>query len=334
MTYRNCFFYAPLLAGCIGCAASCANLASCALPDTGRVTLMSYNAQTFFDAEECGSEFEEFKGGKSAWSEERYIERLERLKDAIVLSGEESGMCPGAGPDIVVLLEIENEGVLRDIGGRFSSFGAYPYAVFAPQENGGAFSIGILSRFPVVSVRTHQTFSGGVFLRPLVETVLDVRGRELTVFSAHWKSKAGDGGDVSSLLRRAQEELLDKKIRLLEEGSPGALWIACGDFNQRLEEFSALSRFANGWESPLTSGSLSHSAAGGSYCYQGRWEEIDHIFVPDSLVDGTGIEAGGFAPVSGGKLVGSSGEPAGYEVFSGKGYSDHLPVVIAIEAWD
>lgn len=353
MTYRNCFFYTLALAGFVGCAASCANLMSCELPDTGRVTVMSYNTQTFFDADECGNEFDEFKGGKSAWSEERYLARLDQLKEAIVLGGEASGMCPGVGPDVVVLQEIENAGVLRDIGGRFTSAGAYPYAAFVPQESGGAFSIGLLSRFPVVAVRAHQTVSGGVFLRPLVEAVLDVRGTELTVFAVHWKSKSGD--ESSAELRLEQEVLLDRRIRALEAVCPGALWIACGDFNQTMDEFTVLSGYANGWNffavpeskpvlsSAVVSGKstsgipvsgLSASGVCGSYYYNGAWEGIDHFFASCSLVDGSDAEIGGFRTVYGGRLLASSGEPARYEIFSGKGYSDHLPVVIAIEAWN
>jgi len=52
------------------------------------VTLVTYNAQTFFDAVEDGTEFKEYKGSKSRWTDQKYRARLGRLKDTIFTAGE------------------------------------------------------------------------------------------------------------------------------------------------------------------------------------------------------------------------------------------------------
>ena len=115
-----------------------AALISCRpVPDAGgdtEITLVTYNAQTFFDSVTEGSEFREFR--KADWNEGLYRTRLERLAGtlsaaAAIPDTEEKPAASGlteflqslrrfaaAGrklPDIAVLQEIENEEVLRDL---------------------------------------------------------------------------------------------------------------------------------------------------------------------------------------------------------------------------
>ena len=52
------------------------------------ITLVTYNTQTFFDAIEDGSEFKEYKGSKSRWTEQKYRTRLARVKDTMFAAGE------------------------------------------------------------------------------------------------------------------------------------------------------------------------------------------------------------------------------------------------------
>ena len=45
--------------------------------------VVSWNVQTFFDAQTSGLEYSEFRGSKSIWSQQLYEHRLERLLDAL-----------------------------------------------------------------------------------------------------------------------------------------------------------------------------------------------------------------------------------------------------------
>ena len=47
--------------------------------------VVSWNVQTFFDAQTSGLEYTEFQGSKSRWSQELYEARLERLAESIEL---------------------------------------------------------------------------------------------------------------------------------------------------------------------------------------------------------------------------------------------------------
>lgn len=337
MTFRNSFFCVSSgflwLVFYAFCTVSCAQFFSCASQNVERVTVMSYNAQTFFDAFESGTEFDEFKGNKSTWSAEKYSARLDRLKEVLLLGGRACGMAPNKSPDIVVLQEIENEAVVRDIVNRFQGSNTYAYAAFVPPDAQGAFSIAVLSRYRIDSVKAHQCESSGVSLRPLVEVSLSIDGKSCTVFAVHWKSKAGSSASEAggARLRLAQEHLLWSRIKALESKPEGALWFACGDFNQTSEEFTVLNDYEFGLSEYAVQLGVEQL---GSYQFNGVWEHIDHFFVSKLLQDGIAEEAKGFCIVSDAKIKTSSGAPFRFDVFSGKGYSDHLPVVMTIENWN
>lgn len=329
MKSRN--FFLELALAAIFLPLSCTLPVSCFDGIDGRVTVMTWNAQTFFDATEDGSEFDEFRGPKSSWSEEKYLDRLDRLCDAIVLCGKEIGMESGAGPDIVVLEEIENARVIRDVCNRLPQRSTYRHASFVPPAGCSPFGCAILSRYPVLRVNAHSVEGGDLSLRPILETVLSVDGVELTVFAVHLKSKANGGGGSDEKARRAQETLL---ASLIDSCLPDSFWLACGDFNQGRDEFLEMNKYANCWDF-RTDGRNNGKTSGpeGSYWYNGNWEAIDHVFVPQGCIDegGEGWKVGSFTVVAEAPVAGEDFKPNRYEVFSGKGCSDHLPLVMSLE---
>jgi endonuclease/exonuclease/phosphatase family metal-dependent hydrolase len=342
MHIRNCFFFHAVALAALF-ATSCAGAVSCTPLSGDKITVMEYNAQAFFDATETGSEFAEFRGAKTKWNAERYGVRLDRLREAILLAGEASGAAGDRGPDVAVLAEIENEGVVRDLCNRMPRNAGYRYAAFAPPGKGSAFGCAVISRLPMSAVTVHSleaaaaglSGAGSTVLRPLLEVRLDAGETPLVVFAAHWKSKSGDG--ESAGLRAAQEDVLLARIREIEAREPGMFWLACGDFNQKLDEFSGLNRFVNPWSEWLAgceAGSVSGPA--GTYWYDGNWETIDHFFLPegstDTAVSGSpGFRLGAFRVIAPARLLDKKSHPAKYEVYSGYGYSDHLPIMVTLE---
>ncbi len=297
------------------------------LPNTVRIAC--WNAQTFFDAVDDGTEFREFRGSASAWSESRYVERLSRLAEALVLAGEVSGAGRGRVPDIAVLCEIENERVLSDLWNRLPRSGGFTDAVFVPPGKGLAFGTGILARAAPVGVTAHTIDHPTESVRPMIEAEFGFKDEGLVIFACHWKSKAG--GDGGSSVRSAQERLLVDRIGRLARERPGTPFVACGDFNQQPAEFGPLRSYPNAW-SRWTSGEWPGSTGipAGSYWYRENWEAIDHFFFSPSLGDGEGDEVTRFAPVAEPPLVDVDGLPARYELYSGRGYSDHLPLTLTI----
>lgn len=296
-----------------------------------RITVMTWNAQTFFDAVETGTEFDEFRGGANGWNAERYGARLDRLRAVVELCGRRAGEEPGSGPDIAVLEEIENEGVVRDICNRLSQRTTYRYAAFVPPADGSAFGSAVLSRLPITGVTAHNVDpepSGSaepLALRPMLEVSLRLGEETLTVFAVHWKSKSGSDVAPSERARLAQERLLADRIAALEVHD--ALWIACGDCNQRYDEFTLLGRYVNCWDDWLekcSSGAVDGPA--GSYYYRETWETIDNVFLPGDVWTVQDFMVVAEPPIADSDLL-----PKRFDAFSGKGVSDHLPLVLALE---
>ena len=117
------------------------------------IKIVNWNAQTFFDAEACGTEYKEFAKGNSPWNKELYEQRLDRLCDVIEkLDG-----------DIVVLEEIENGNIVYDISNRlqknsFRRNKLYRYACFA-KSRGSSIGCAVLSRLELEKMKVHAMFT-------------------------------------------------------------------------------------------------------------------------------------------------------------------------------
>ena len=311
------------------------------------VTLVTYNTQTFFDAIEDGSEFKEYKGSKSRWTEQKYRTRLERLKDTMFAAGEKLTGKKDRLPDIVVLQEVENSRVVEDFCKQLPSEENYPYAVCPPASK-DAFTTVILSKYPIEQYFLHRLhIEQKVALRPLTEALLNTGSKDkprlLTVFSVHWKSKTGGSG--SAAIRAQQEAQLIRKITEHREKNPHIPFIVCGDFNQTLEEFNQLNDFPVCWGiSSYRAETKEGSQPDGSYYFKNSWEKIDHIFYEGNADDYAGTET---VPDTGTAYIQpllffvlyeppliEDGKPVRYNVLTGKGYSDHLPLGFRFEIRD
>lgn len=301
------------------------------------ITLVSYNAQTFFDAVEDGTEFKEFKGSKSRWTEQKYRTRLERLTHTLFSAGEKLTGKQNRLPDIVILQEIESSRVVEDFCKQLPHRENYPYAV-CPQRSGReAFTTVILSKYPIENFYIHRLHTEkNMGLRPLTEVILNTGSKDkpqlLTVFALHWKSKVGGAGSTS--IRALQEDQLIQKIQEHKVKSPQIPFIVCGDFNQPLEEFNRMEDFTVCWDiSSYKTETDEGKQPTGSYYFKNTWEKIDHIFYDintynssDTAYSGAAyIEPSAFFVLYESPLI-KDGKPDGYDVLTGNGYSDHLPL--------
>lgn len=307
---------------------------------TPQISLVSYNTQTFFDAVEDGTEFQEFRGGKSRWTEQRYRTRLERLRATLFTAGERLTGAKDRLPDIAVLQEIENSRVVEDFCKQLPHKETYPYALCPSRSDKAAFTTVILSKYPIEDFRLHDLYTPGkVSLRPLVEAQLNIgtekQPQQLTVFAVHWKSKTGSGNHAS--IRQQQEQQLLQKIREHHDRNPDIPVLICGDFNQPLEEFDELNRLAVCWNTnTYKTENQQHTQPDGSYYFKNTWEKIDHIFYTSrddhaaeaqstAHTGSAAIEPTSFFVLYEPPLV-DDGKPVRYNVISGEGYSDHLPL--------
>jgi len=71
--------------------------------------------------------------------------------------------------------------------------------------------------------------------------------------------------------------------------------------------------------------------SGGSYSYRGEWERIDHFMLNGCLFDGRGLEYGEFSVVEEPPLLREDGSPRSWDPRTGRGFSDHLPLLLVLE---
>lgn len=219
----------------------------CAVSEEGKrasLKIVNWNAQTFFDANNDGIEYSNFQKSKK-WGEAAYKARLKKLCDAIkALDG-----------DVVILEEIENEGILYDIsnalaGENWNPKKVYRYGCFSKKKN-SSIGCAVISRYELCGFKIHSLDiraenSRAPSMRPLMEVDLLARknkfadeknSRTLKIFVNHWKSKSG-GEEESKIWRRWQEGLLAQKISNAQIGNDSSAIICAGDFNQDISEFS------------------------------------------------------------------------------------------------
>ncbi len=312
------------------------------------ITLINWNLQTFFDAVDDGTEYADFRGSSSSWNEQKYKERLKTLCSFI----EETQA------DVYVFQEIEKSSILQDISNELVALRSmkkgYTYSAFSKNQD-EALGIAILSRFPLKDTSTHhidlsvalglsnfetskQIVDGTPLEQPSLRVLLHSKievdeNKSFSLFSCHWKSKFG-GAEKSEVWRNAQERLLADTLLLYNEP-----FIITGDFNRTLEEFlmdekntdsksNLVQLQGSNGSVPVISSWLVYRdiySDKGSYYYQGEWEKIDHIFYSENF------EIVDFQTVLTDTNATIGGFPMRYDVFNGKGASDHLPLLCVIE---
>ena len=296
-------------------------------------SIVNWNVQTFFDGHTDGSEYKDFKSA-GKWSNDKYYTRLTRLCE--VLST--------LNADVYVLEEIENENIIYDISNQFAgkswnNSSNWTYSCFA-KEKDSSIGCAVLSKFPLFGVKTHSIDirtqkSAQPSVRPLMEVCADINGHEVTLFVNHWKSKSG-GEEASEVWRDWQEAVLAEKIA--EVKARGGTAIICGDLNRDADEFilefstseNTLLRYANiksgskevvKVHSPWFNSDGTYVSQTGSYYYKDNWERIDHIFCTGKA------RISGFGPRAQSPWANENKTPFSYKIYSGTGYSDHLPVM-------
>lgn len=348
-----------LLAAACAAACSACSGAFAPAPRPGRLTVLSWNVQALFDGADSGAEYAEYRAS-AGWTEAKYRSRLDALGAALLSA------CPG-GPDVVALQEAESEAVVLDLargplagkGYRWTAFASLPASPLGVAALSRHPLSGVRSHA--------ADLPGGGPPRPMLEIRVEHPAGPLVVLVCHWKSKLGGPAETEGLRRasaalasrRARElaaagteflvvgDLNENHDEFLRRGGveATALLPASGAAAAALEK-EALSPGAGcgnaaGWlglsaDRPPDSGILpgpvfyspwEDSSARGSYAYKGAWETIDHVLAPSGLFDGRGWEWEGFGVVEPGEGKGGPGFPAAYDPRTGRGLSDHLPVM-------
>lgn len=294
------------------------------------ISIVSWNVQTFFDANTDGIEYYEFRSKKSPWNQEMYEERLDKICSVV----------KKINSDVIVLQEIENEKIIYDIFNRLSNGfenikESYKYSTFGktPQSSIG---IAVLSKHKIEDVKFHSTdikteSSQAPDLRPIIEMIIDCGEKKIRLFANHWKSKSG-GEENTDKWRKWQEKVL---ASIFKKDNANEILIATGDFNKDISEFNRdsngkimLNNFSFSGRKEVLVYSLWDECLLtniGSYYFDGSWERIDHFFVEDKDV------VKEFEVLSFQELTKDDGTPNRFELYKNSGYSDHLPIYCKID---
>lgn len=310
--------------------------------------IASWNLQTFFDAETTGNEYSDFVKSSAGWGKDAYIKRLDRLCEVI----------NAIDADVFVMEEIENVGILYDISNRLAGNSwktnkIYDYGCFSTSE-GSSIGCAVLSRYPLISVKTHSLdirteIEDQPSMRPIMEVTVSSGGKSLVLFVNHWKSMSG-GEEITEVWRCWQESVLGAQISLSVNSTNQAI-LACGDFNRSIEKFTKY--YASSSTIEQTNVSVCNIPniclcyvllqnnmcvadkcamfspwfldnyalpTQGSYYYNDAWNYIDHFFSAGSA------KISSFTVESNGSWADESGIPNGFKIYTGGGYSDHLPI--------
>lgn len=320
--------------------------------------LMSWNVLSLFDAVDDGEEYRGYSVAAGEWSEALYRRRLELIAE-VVLRAKGEGRPGAPGPDILCLIEIEKGSILEDLASGPLSRCGYRWKAFA-KARGSAIGIGLLSRLPLSEPRSWGLDRGEGRERPILEARVLDGGLDFRLFVNHWKSKL-EGAEESEPSRIASAELL----AALAGARAGEAFLACGDFNEGPDEAArtglryptALLRPGSGRSGPvilaprrsLAVGSLPRGEGGEgeaekpvlrvfspwdevegySYMHKGLGERIDGFLLGRALVDGEDLEYRGFRVLSEG-LLDEKGAPLPWSSRSGRGWSDHLPILLEL----
>ena len=292
------------------------------------LTLVELNCENLFDCkhDSLKQDTEWMPDGQRRWSPARYWRKLNHIGQEI-LSCQEEGL-----PDLVALVEVENDSVLFDLTHRSLLRGAgYDYLMTESPDVRG---IDVALVYQPFSFRPicydYLTITPLENMRP-TRDILYVKGEiisgdTLHIFVVHAPSRYG--GEKRT--RPNRQLIAERLLSVIRQLPSNAKIIIAGDFND--DAASPALRFleTNGMHNVTAESKGAHGAKA-TYRYQGVWQSIDHVFVSRVLLDSVKQAYINDTPF----LLEEDKKYGGVKplrTFNGyhyqRGFSDHLPLVV------
>ncbi len=189
----------------------------------------------------------------------------------------------GQGPDMMIVLEVENLNVLSRLNKEYLAKAGYQTVALIPSADKRGITIGFLSRFPLVGKpvlhpipfkpKEEKDKDYAKETRGILEVTVKLpNGDPLTIFGAHFPSQASP--------HEWREQASQFMSELMAKKGPKAMTIAAGDLNITAEEESEFGIFKNILSQQ---GMVSHfvgcKECPGSHNYRKAWSFLDaHIY--------------------------------------------------------
>lgn len=259
--------------------------------------IASFNVDRLFDSicdsGDCGD-----RSFETAPPPRRYRRRLDRLAEGIA----------DIEADILLLQEIEKADVLSDLAGALATQGSsYEVEAFGGDSEGGALEVGILARgeqteetmrFRETRSLTRPDGSSTRFTREFLGLPLEIDGRRIVVFDAHFKSRRDD--DPGRRLAEAEESGTIVAEEAAERSE--SLVVLGGDLNATADS-EPLGVLTDRFDLRRAGGDSSPTPW--TYCFGDRPEAIDHLLVAPNC--GGGLVRGSARRWGGSQCPGTSG---------------------------
>ena len=145
--------------------------------------------------------------------------------------------------DVIALMEVDNHEVLKRFRNQRLKTMGYTHSMLVDANDPRHIDVALLSRFPIVAVRSHQELKSGsqpLFSRDCLEVDVLVNGSRLVVFVNHFKSmldkKHPAQGRKNTRAKRVTQAAEVKKLVQARFGANpgGAAWAVVGDLNDYL----------------------------------------------------------------------------------------------------
>ena len=292
------------------------------------LTLVELNCENLFDCrhDSLKQDTEWMPEGKRRWTPTRYWRKLNHIGQEI-LSCQDDGI-----PDLVALVEVENDSVVFDLTRRSLLRGAgYEYLMTQSPDVRG---IDVALLYQPFSFRP---FCYDYLVIPPLEGMRPTRdilyvkgetvsGDTLHVFVVHAPSRYG--GEKQS--RPNRQLVANRLLEAISQLPSDAKIMIAGDFND--DACSPALRFLeNGGLHNVTATATGTHGAKATYYYQGAWQSIDHVFVSSVLLNSVKQAYINDAPF----LLEEDKKYGGVKplrTYNGyryqRGFSDHLPLVV------
>ncbi len=250
------------------------------------------------------------------WNDEVLDRKMKNLSSVIL------GANQGKGPDILMLVEVENDKVLTQFNQKYLKAAGYQTQVLieGPDERG--IDVALLSRLKKKGSPLLHEFSNNS--RGILEVNLKTpNGSSLKVFIAHFPSQRNP--------RSWRKNYVDKSLELLSKYQ-NQMYIFGGDLNITTEEESETGFFKNDFsQMGLVAHLVACKKCTGTHKYRGRWSFLDTLIFSKTLgPQGTApyvIDSTSFKVITDNKIHYEKGTPKRYDPLSGQGVSDHLPFI-------
>lgn len=291
--------------------------------------LIELNCENLFDCkhDSLKQDTEWLPEGQRRWSPARYWRKLNHIGQEI-LSCQEEGV-----PDLVALVEVENDSVLLHLTRRSLLRNAgYDYLMTASPDVRG---IDVALLYQPLSFRPlcydYLDIPPLEGMRP-TRDILYVQGETLHadtlhLFVVHAPSRFG--GERKT---RPNRQLVASRLaEAIAQLPADAKVIVVGDFNDYADDPALRFLEAHDLHNITAATQGLHGQAQGTYRYQGRWESIDHVLVSTALLPAvrqTYVNDASFLLEEDKKYGGVRPLRTYVGYRYQRGFSDHLPLVV------